>query len=389
MSTTEIHAHDHDDHLAEEVAEAKALLSRRRALGLAGVASAGLLSAVVRTGPLGAAKAEAAGTCATLTPSKTIGPYFVEEKLDRSDIRTDPGTGAASAGTKLTIDFTLLNENASCAPFTGAMVDIWHADANGKYSDESSEGTSGKKFLRGYQVSDANGKATFTTIYPGWYSGRAVHIHVRIRTFDSSGNPTYDFLTQMFFDDAKTDTAYTVAPYSSRGTRNTRNANDSIYGSDGAACLMALTGSNAAGYAGTFTFGLQPTGSTSTTTAGTTTGSSTTATGTTTTGSSTTDTTVGVKLVSTKMGRTASGRRIVKVRLRTTERTTIVARIKRGSKVLRRRKATGVSAGTRTYRLPIPARAAGGRATLDLRITDAAGNTKHVAKIVRLPKKKA
>ena len=157
------------------------VINRRTLVRTAGATGAGLLVAT-RTpvaSLFGPGDASAAATCASLTPAKTIGPYFVEEKLNRSDLRTDPATGAVTAGVPLALDLTLVDEDASCAPFAGAQVDLWHADPSGKYSDESVEGTSGKKYLRGYQVSDANGKVAFTTVYPGWYSGRAVHIHVR------------------------------------------------------------------------------------------------------------------------------------------------------------------------------------------------------------------
>lgn len=160
------------------------------------------------------------------------------------------------AGIPLALALTLLDEDNACAPFAGTQVDIWHADPNGEYSDESGEGTAGKKYLRGYQVSDANGKVAFTTVHPGRYSGRAVQMHLRFRLFDSAGtSTTYDFTTQLCFDDALTDTVYRKAPYSSRSARDTRDASDTIYGSDGASLVLALT-AEGGGYAGAFTFGL-------------------------------------------------------------------------------------------------------------------------------------
>ena len=113
-------------------------------------------------------------------PELTEGPYFVDEKINRSDIRTDTTTNAVSAGVPLVLTFLVSQIGSSaCTPLQGAQVDIWHCDALGVYSDVS--GNSGN-FLRGYQVTDANGQAQFTTIYPGWYRGRAVHIHFKIRT---------------------------------------------------------------------------------------------------------------------------------------------------------------------------------------------------------------
>ncbi len=85
----------------------------------------------------------------------------------------------------------------------GAIVDIWHCDAAGVYSDATDPGfnTVGKKFLRGYQVTDANGGVQFTTIYPGWYRGRTVHIHFKVRAKAKSGQ-SYEFTSQLYFDDA-------------------------------------------------------------------------------------------------------------------------------------------------------------------------------------------
>ena len=129
-------------------------------------------------------------------PSLTEGPFFVDEKLNRSDIRSDPSTGTVRAGTKLTIRFNIYRTTGTtCTPLSGAYVDIWHCDASGGYSDVSGQGNPnniGLKFLRGYQVTDANGTVQFTTIYPGWYSGRTVHIHYKVRLYAGS-NKTYEF----------------------------------------------------------------------------------------------------------------------------------------------------------------------------------------------------
>lgn len=391
------------EHVEEHLVADRVTLSRRRALGVFGVASAGLLAATTLRGPFGTADADAASTaCATLTPAKEQGPYFVEEKLNRSNITTDTKTGAAQAGMPLTFTCTLLNENDGCAPLAGATVDIWHANPAGTYSDESSENTAGTNWLRGYQVSDANGKVTFTTIYPGWYAGLAVHIHARIRLFDSSGNTTYDSLTRLYFDPTLTNTVYTTSPYASRGTPTTTNSTDRTYGSDGAACLMPCTGSNSTGYTGTFTFGLQTsavatsttttsgaasstsTGSTST---GTTTGTTTSGSTSTTTSTSSTDTSVTVSLPYVAWHRTATGRRQLRIKVRTKETTKVVARIRRGSKTVKRSSATSVPKGTHGYTLSLPSTTATGRATLEITVKDAAGNTKSLTKIIHVPAK--
>src|ERR1044072_1797122 len=131
--------------------------------------------------------------CVPTTPTVTEGPYWVDEKLFRSDIRTDPANGIARAGIPLTMTINVQNlSGGACSALEGAYVDVWHCDAKGIYSDEQTYNagggtgqvnTSGKKFLRGYQITDGNGQGQFTTIYPGWYMGRTIHIHVRARTY--------------------------------------------------------------------------------------------------------------------------------------------------------------------------------------------------------------
>jgi protocatechuate 3,4-dioxygenase beta subunit len=193
-------------------------------------------------------------TC-VVVPELTEGPYFVDEKINRSDIRTDTDTGTVQEGVPLRLVFNVSSvSSGSCAAFQGAYVDIWHCNAAGLYSDEQQNNTVGQNFLRGYQVTDANGKAEFTTIYPGWYSGRTVHIHFKIRNaLGATTSPT--FTSQLFFDDTLTDTVFINAPYASKGTRNVRNANDSIYKSGGSTLLLNLT-KEGDGYTATFNIGV-------------------------------------------------------------------------------------------------------------------------------------
>lgn len=193
-------------------------------------------------------------------PALTEGPFFEDELLFRSDIRTDPGTGGVSAGVPLTLTLNIFSTSGSdCIPLSGAIVDIWHCDAAGNYSDEpagaGNGNTLGLKNLRGYQLTDSNGSVTFTTIYPGWYSGRTVHIHYKVRLF-AGATRTYDFTSQLFFDDTLTDQVYTQAPYNSRGTRNTRNSNDGIYQSGGSALILSLAPDGRGGYTSTWDIGL-------------------------------------------------------------------------------------------------------------------------------------
>ena len=200
------------------------VLNRRRTLALLG----GVGATAIWQGLTGDV-AQAANTFACVTaPAQTEGPYFVEENLNRSDIRVDPADGSVSPGTLMNLSVTVHQiNNSSCALLPGAHVEVWHCDAGGIYSDEASNNSRGKKFLRGYQTTDSNGAVNFTTIFPGWYPGRTVHIHFKVRTY--SGASVYDeFTSQLFIDDAITDDAFTQAPYAQRRARDTRNANDSV-----------------------------------------------------------------------------------------------------------------------------------------------------------------
>lgn len=182
-------------------------------------------------------------------PELTEGPYFVDEMLNRSDIRQDPTDGAVSQGAQFDLTFNVSQVGSNgCVPLEGAQVDIWHCDAFGVYSDV--ENSQGKKFLRGYQVTDANGQAKFVTIYPGWYPGRTVHIHFKIR------KDNYEFTSQLFFDDAFTDQVYLQEPYNQRGERNPRNERDGIYGNGGSQLLLNVT-QNGAGHTSVFDIGVQ------------------------------------------------------------------------------------------------------------------------------------
>lgn len=182
-------------------------------------------------------------------PEMTEGPYFVDELLNRSDIRTDPSDGALSLGSPLKLSFNVSHVGANgCAALPNAQVDIWHCDAFGVYSDV--ENARGKRFLRGYQFTDGSGIAEFLTIYPGWYPGRAVHIHFKIRI------DGYDFTSQLFFDDVYTDQVYAQEPYSQRGERNTRNDQDGIYRNGGNQLLLNVS-QNGTGHGAVFDIGLQ------------------------------------------------------------------------------------------------------------------------------------
>lgn len=155
----------------------------------------------------------------------------------------------------LIVKLSQVSSGGACAALTGALVDVWHCDALGLYSDVGAQGTLGQKFLRGYQLTDATGEARFTTIYPGWYPGRAVHVHFKVRTSPGSASGL-EFTSQMFFDEALTDVVHAQAPYSSKGRRNTTNASDGIYQAGGSQVLFPLAPSGD-GYTGTFNVGVR------------------------------------------------------------------------------------------------------------------------------------
>ena len=247
------------------------ILSRREVLALFGGSSAALLAAcapgalaspspTTAAQQTSAASATAASSVATALPScivrpaLTEGPYFVDEKLNRADIRSDPAGGTARPGPPLTLTFLVSRVSGSaCSTLSGATVDVWHCDALGVYSDVSdpSFNTKGQKWLRGYQTTDAAGKTQFTTIYPGWYQGRAVHIHFKIRPSAAS-----DFTSQLFFDDALNTEVFAQAPYSQKGTQGImRNSADGIFQQSGGKLTLNVTKSGGA-YAATFDIGL-------------------------------------------------------------------------------------------------------------------------------------
>jgi uncharacterized protein (TIGR03437 family) len=238
-------------------------LNRRRTLALlGGLGLSAVLPAESDPSP------QAAAACATSTPQVTEGPYWADEKLFRADLRTDPSTGVAPQGVPLTLAITVIDSiSGNCVPLSGAWVDLWHCDAIGIYSDESTYNpgggtgnvsTTGQKFLRGYQITDANGQVNFTTIYPGWYAGRTIHIHARIRTWTTTNYTTElaDFVTQIFFDETTNNGVLAQAPYNTRTSkRDTTNATDSVYnGAQNKTAMLATLTQTSSGYAASMTF---------------------------------------------------------------------------------------------------------------------------------------
>lgn len=229
------------------------LLTRRRALALLGASGAALLA-----GRAAAAPQPAGGLPACIArPRQTEGPFFVDGDLERSDLRGDPRTGKISPGAPLKLAFRVSRIGAAgCAPLAGAEVHVWHCDAAGNYSGvrDRRGSTVGEAFLRGHQTTDATGAARFVTIYPGWYPGRAVHVHFKIRT--TAAGRGAEFTSQLYFDDALTDRVYGAAPYAGRGRPALRNGDDFLF-RDGGRQLLLEVASDADGYAATFDIGLQ------------------------------------------------------------------------------------------------------------------------------------
>jgi len=182
-------------------------------------------------------------------PELTEGPYYLDLDLVRRDITEGrPGAPFDLAVTVVDAD--------SCAPVAGAAVDVWHCDALGEYSgfQDNAQGfnTVGEDWLRGFQNTDSSGKVAFTTIYPGWYQGRATHIHFKVR------KDNMEFTSQFFFDDALSDEVNdNESPYSQKGSSGRLpNDRDGIYQQSNGMLVLDVQPS-ADGYAATFTIGIQ------------------------------------------------------------------------------------------------------------------------------------
>lgn len=292
---------DHDRGLAHDL-ETIRVLNRRRALGLFGAAGTAALLSGCGGGSSGSSSTSStptptATTTATPTPtptatstsssgtsgscvayaSETNGPYPADgtnqsngttsnvltiQAFQREDIRSSViGSTTVADGVELTITITLTDVNNSCAPLAGYAVYMWHCNAAGQYSlyDLPSE-----DYLRGIQVSDANGQVTFTTIVPGCYAGRYPHIHFEV--FSSLANATggrYALLVSQFaMDGTACQTIYTDSRYGNSLARFNQTSinSDNVFGDNSSAQKTAMTlemsGSIAAGYTGSATVGI-------------------------------------------------------------------------------------------------------------------------------------
>lgn len=343
-------------------------LTRRQSLGAVG--AAGVAYAITK-GPLalfGSGTSPAQAASCVLTPAKVEGPYFVDELLKRSDIRSDSDGTNEQPGVKLDLTLTVVNQDDNCSIGEGVVVDVWHANASGNYSDESAntqDNTLGHDYLRGFQVTDSNGQVKFTTIYPGWYEGRTVHLHFKVRAFDGT-TTTYEFTSQLFFDQSINNTVETSSNY--EGTKSVTNSNDSIYAND-TEVLVPLSGNVANGYSGEITLGLTGLPKSSDVPGGDDPGTGTDE--------------VEAKLASAKVDRDRDDRRTLVAKVKADERVTVKLRLVRDGDVLAKGGGT-VQSGTHEVKMRIANGVDSGGATLKAVLEDKAGNVKTNKRKVQL-----
>jgi protocatechuate 3,4-dioxygenase beta subunit len=220
-------------------------MRRREAMGVIGAASAAAIaygcgSSASPTSP-STTTTTTTGTNAAcaVTPTETIGPYPSLTDLVRSDIRE------GKSGTVLTLTIRVVNVNSSCAPVSNANVEIWHVDAAGNYSQYGTQTT--QTYLRGMQTTNANGEVVVTTIYPGWYQGRATHIHAEVTMGGQSVK-----VTQIAFPESVNNLVHGSGVYASRGSNPISNASDGIFADSLSSELVTPMGDPASGYAATF-----------------------------------------------------------------------------------------------------------------------------------------
>jgi len=194
-------------------------MNRRTAVGVLGRLAFGTVAAAWGRHVL-------AQPVCTLTPEQIEGPFY----LDQARIREDISEG--KPGVPLDLVLRVLEASASCAPISRAAVDVWQCDALGIYSGYEGaaiaprhvEPVDDKRFLRGTLLSDAGGAVRFRTIYPGWYSGRTPHVHLKVRVGAKAAT------TQLYFPDEVTNAVYARAPYNRHPNRDTTNATDRFLG---------------------------------------------------------------------------------------------------------------------------------------------------------------
>ena len=216
------------------------------------------------------------------TPQQIEGPYFVAGMPNRSDIRSDTSDGSVQEGVPLHLvvhvyqvdgkDQGGINSTDAkvCTPLSGARVDIWHANAQGLYSGVRDNGTGNNTFLRGYQITDNNGTAAFDTVYPGWYEGRAIHIHIKVTAYEGT-KEKLDWTSQFYLNNSANEQVHTQPPYSNHGPVPVTNEQDILFtgpstdgliqSNAGKHLILDLTKNGPEGYIGTFNVVVNSTGS--------------------------------------------------------------------------------------------------------------------------------
>ena len=218
-------------------------LTRRSSLVALGGLVAGAAGWQAEDAGAGPAAVASGAVACVLTPEMTEGPYYVAGEAVRRNITE------GRPGTSLALRLTVVNAS-TCKPIARANVDVWHADALGVYSGV--QGNTGT-FMRGIQPTNTHGVALFDTVYPGWYTGRTVHIHVKVHL---GGNVVHT--GQLFFPDTLTDKVYRASPYESRGARDTRNSTDAIFRNGGSRSMLTISRSGP-GYVAAITMGVHRT----------------------------------------------------------------------------------------------------------------------------------
>jgi protocatechuate 3,4-dioxygenase beta subunit len=290
--------------------------------------------------------------------------------------------GGAQKGLPLTLVIDMLDANAGCAPFNGAHVDIWHANASGLYSDEAmnmagggtaATDTAGQDFLRGYQItgvdSGIDGRAQFKTIWPGWYTSRAIHIHVRVRCYDSSGAAVTNYTTQIFLPDSQNDAALASSPpYNTRTpvADPTTNATDTVLVStDDTTNVITAVGNGTDGYRAYFPIALETSAN-----------------------STTVSTTARTRLEHVTVSKSARGARSVAATIKTNAAVTVVAELERADRIIGHARGH-LRSGAHTVRISISKHAVRGAATLVVKVTDAGHHTATYRHRIHIPPARA
>lgn len=232
-------------------------ITRREVFGVLGAAGAALAvgcgsespTSPTATGTGGATTATGGATsgACVVSPQETVGPYPSLADLIRSDIRE------GRSGTPVALTLTVVNVNSACSPVANAVIAIWQCDADGHYSQYNQPGYNGtaQTFLRGIQATDSSGQVTFTTVYPGWYAGRATHIHVEVTVNGRSVK-----VTQIAFPETVNNEVYRSGVYAARGQNPTSNTGDMVFADSLQSELASVSGNPTAGYTATFTVGI-------------------------------------------------------------------------------------------------------------------------------------